>query len=196
MEHTARLEHPANPFPGVTTTKFGMWLFIASEVMFFAGLIGAYIALRLGSVDWPVAAEVLNVPLTGVNTFILICSSVTMVQAFAAIEAGDRQGLWRFLLATAILGLVFVGIKGYEWNELLHHEIGPATNLFGASYFTLTGFHAAHVLGGVVVVLFVMFKGLRGAYSPENHDTVEVVGLYWHFVDIVWILLFTIIYLI
>ncbi len=196
MEHVVRMEQRTVPFAGVTTTKFGMWLFLASEVMFFAGLIGAYISLRLGSTNWPHAAEVLNVPLTGVNTFILICSSVTMVKAFASIEGGDRSGLWKFLLLTALLGLVFVGIKAYEWRELLHEHIGPATNLFGATYFTLTGFHALHVLAGVAVILFVMFRGLRGRYSRDNHDTVEVVGLYWHFVDIVWIFLFTIIYLI
>ncbi len=121
-----------------------------------------------------------------------------MVKAFAAIEMGDRRGLWRFLLLTAVLGLVFVGIKGYEWNELLHEQITPATtaNLFGATYFTLTGFHALHVLAGVVAILFVMVRGLQGRYSREHHDGVEVLGLYWHFVDIVWIFLFTIIYLI
>ncbi len=193
MQHTAEIEHPMNPFPDVSTTKFGMWLFLASEVMFFAGLIGAYIALRLGAPEWP--AE-LSVTLTAINTFILICSSVTMVKAFAAAEIGDQSGLWQYLLATALLGLVFVGIKGYEWNELFHHDITPATNLFGATYFTLTGFHAIHVLGGVAIILYLIVRALQGVYSAENHDTVEVVGLYWHFVDIVWIFLFTIIYLI
>lgn len=196
MEPVGTIERATQPFPGVTTTKFAMWLFLASEVMFFAGLIASYIALRLGTPDWPVAAELLNVPLTGVNTFLLICSSVTMVKAFAAIERGNREGLWKFLLLTAALGLVFVGIKAYEWNELLHEHITPITNLFGATYFTLTGFHAAHVLGGVAAIGYVVVRALQGRYSEEHHDTVEVLGLYWHFVDIVWIFLFTIIYLI
>jgi heme/copper-type cytochrome/quinol oxidase subunit 3 len=198
VEHAARVEHPMNPFPGVTTIKFAMWLFLASEVMFFSGLIAAYIALRIGSASWEVASEVLNVPLTGVNTFILICSSVTMVKAFAAIEVGDQRNLRRFLLFTALLGLVFVGIKAFEWWELSQHHIGPTstTNLFGATYFTMTGFHALHVLAGVAAILFVVLRAMQGVYSRQNHDTVEVLGLYWHFVDIVWIFLFTIVYLI
>ncbi|MBI4788883.1 MAG: heme-copper oxidase subunit III [Chloroflexi bacterium] len=188
----------ANPstIPGLSTRKFAMWLFLASEVMFFTGLIGAYLAMRFGGTEWPIVAEELNVPLVAANTFILIVSSVTMVKAFAAIENGDTRGLSRFLLATMLLGIVFVSIQGYEWSALLTEGTSPSTSVFGATFFTLTGFHGLHVLGGVVTLLFVTVGSLRGRYTLENHSGVELMGLYWHFVDIVWIFLFTIVYLI
>jgi heme/copper-type cytochrome/quinol oxidase subunit 3 len=199
VEHAARVEHPMNPFPGVSTVKFFMWLFLASEVMFFSGLIAAYIALRLGSATWEVASEVLNVPLTGLNTFILICSSVTMVKAFTSIDVGDAKEMRKWLVATAALGLTFVAIKLFEWWELSHHHIGPTTteNLFGATYFTLTGFHMTHVLVGVAILLYAAARSsLHNIYSRHNAEPIEILGLYWHFVDIVWIFLFTIVYLI
>ena len=199
MSHTAASEHHATPtWQGIPTTKFAMWLFLASEVMFFAGLIGAYVALRSGALGWPVISEKLNVALVALNTFILICSSVTMVRAFAAIEDGNQRGLRAMLIATAVLGFIFLSIQGVEWSELIRENGGQwvEVDLFSSVFFTLTGFHGLHVLGGVLALVVTISKAVRGHFTSADHTGVELMGLYWHFVDIVWIFLFTIIYLI
>jgi heme/copper-type cytochrome/quinol oxidase subunit 3 len=204
----------AMPGLGVYNLKFGMWVFLLSEVMFFTGLIGAYIILRFAHPEqFAAPGTVLNVPLTGVNTFILICSSVTMVKAFAAIENGDQAGLKLWLLATILLGCVFLGIQVVEYTKLSHegfvpmvtkyHAIGRHEGtavlggpLYGSTFYTMTGFHGTHVTIGVLCLIFTAFKAFRGKYTVENHGGVEIMGLYWHFVDLVWIILFTIVYLI
>jgi cytochrome c oxidase subunit III len=185
------------PGLGVYDKKVGMWVFLCSEVMFFAGLIGSYVILRWGaSAGWPLPGEVLNVPITAVNTFFLICSSVTMVKAFAAIEHGDQRGLRRYLLATTLIGALFVAIQGFEYRELGHHGFLPSSGLYGATFYTMTGFHGFHVTMGVLCMAWVTGKAYRGGYTREDHEGVEVIGLYWHFVDLVWIILFTVVYLI
>jgi heme/copper-type cytochrome/quinol oxidase subunit 3 len=189
------IEETEQPFPGLSTQKFAVWLFLASEVMFFAGLIVAYVTIRYSTPSWPVVAEVLNVPLVALNTFILIVSSVTMVLAFDRAEQGDQRRFPYFLLATAVLGTIFLSIQAFEWRELLHEGVLPTTNLFGATFYTLTGFHGAHVTGGVIWVLWATIKAFRGHYAAD-YTGIELAGLYWHFVDLVWIILFTIIYLI
>jgi len=146
VEHA--VERRSGPLAGVSTTKFAMWLFLASEAMFFAGLIAAYLVLRLAGSQWPVVADVLNVPLVAGNTFILIVSSVTMVLAFASIESGDQRRLRQYLIATAVLGSVFLSIQAVEWRELLAEGTTVSTSLFGSTFFTLTGFHGLHVLVG------------------------------------------------
>ena len=200
---------------GVYNLKLGMWVFLLSEVMFFTSLIGSYVILRYAQPDhFAAPGQVLNVPLTALNTFFLICSSVTMVKAFAAIQAGDQKGLSRWLLATVVIGAVFVGIQIVEYNILIAEhfvpvaesyaphgrgvEEGPVVGgpLYGATFFTMTGFHGAHVSIGVLCLMFAWVKSLRGGYTQENHAGVEILGLYWHFVDLVWIILFTIVYLI
>jgi heme/copper-type cytochrome/quinol oxidase subunit 3 len=184
------------PFPGLAIQKFLTWLFLASEVMFFTGLIVAYITVRFNSVSWPVVADALNVPLVAANTFILIVSSVTMVLALDAAERGQpRYRL--FLVATIVLGVIFLSIQAIEWNELLHEGTTPSTNLFGATFFTLTGVHGAHVTGGVLWMLGVTITAfLRPKKYLDDPIGLELLGLYWHFVDLVWIILFTIVYLI
>jgi len=225
MTHaTANLMRP--PFPaekGLDTynTKLGMWTFLASEVMFFTGLIGSYIVLRFGApAEWAVPNTVLNVPLTAANTFLLICSSVAMVKAFAAISDGNQQGLKFWLLMTILMGAAFVGVQVYEYIKLVGHGFTPAgfregselaelaaadpvkygaatAGLYGSTFFTMTGFHGFHVTCGVVAMTYLyLTKVLRGKYSREDYRGIEVVGLYWHFVDLVWIVLFTIVYLI
>jgi len=197
MSHTAASEHHATPtWQGIPTTKFAIWLFLASEVMFFAGLIGAYIVLRGGAPEWPVVANILNVPLVAGNTFILIVSSVTMVRAFAAIEDGNQKGMRTMLLATAALGIVFLSIQAMEWSALINEGTTVSTDLFGSVFFTLTGFHGLHVLGGVLALLYTIAKAFRGDFTQASYGGVELMGLYWHFVDVVWIFLFTIVYLI
>ena len=183
------------PFGDLPIQKFLTWLFLVSEAMFFTGLIVAYIVSRFNSASWPVVAEILNVPLVAANTFFLICSSVTMVLALDDFEQGQRQRGRYFLIATIVLGTIFVSIQAVEWNELIHEGILPSTNLFGATFYTLTGFHGAHVTGGVLWLLGVTIAAFRGSYQ-DHPIGIEVAGLYWHFVDLVWIILFTIIYLI
>jgi cytochrome c oxidase subunit III len=297
------LVRPTVQAPPVTPGKVAMWLFLATEIMFFTGLIGSYIVLRAGSpptaysnlyapgtpleplaekrgvvlertgsdparvaevirgatgtsaevaeelaretpmviqADLPAdqaealarrlaaagaTAEVqelkahkwplpydhlinpLSIDLTAVNTFILICSSVTMVLALAAIQRGDRRKLSAYLLATVLIGSVFLSIQVIEYYKLMFgdlHSVGishtghfrPSVSLFASCFFTMTGFHGAHVFGGVVMMTCIFIQSLRGAYTLTHHSPVELVGLYWHFVDLVWIILFTVVYLI
>jgi heme/copper-type cytochrome/quinol oxidase subunit 3 len=200
---------------GVYNLKLGMWVFLLSEVMFFTSLIGSYVILRFAQPEhFAAPGVVLNVPLTALNTFFLICSSVTMVKAFAAIQQGDQAGLKRWLLATIVIGSVFVGIQAVEYTilagehfvpiaaEYAPHgrgvEEGPVVGgpLYGATFYTMTGFHGAHVTIGVLCLMFVLFRAMKGSYTATDHGGVEIIGLYWHFVDLVWIILFTIVYLI
>jgi heme/copper-type cytochrome/quinol oxidase subunit 3 len=182
---------------GVYNEKVGMWVFLGSEVMFFTALIGSYIILRVANPgSWAPPGQVLNVPITAVNTFLLICSSVTMVKAFAAIQDGDQRGLRRWLVATVLIGATFVGVQVYEYAHLIEKGFVPGQGLYGSTVYTMTGFHGFHVTMGVLCMIFVTWKAFRGGYSQQDHRGVEVIGLYWHFVDLVWIILFTIVYLV
>lgn len=182
---------------GVYNEKLGMWVFLGSEVMFFTALIGAYIILRVATPDaWKAPGEVLNVQLTAINTFLLICSSVTMVKAFAAIQDGNLAGLKRWLIATVLIGAGFVGVQIFEYMHLVSAGFVPSEGLYGSTFYTMTGFHGFHVTVGVICLMYVTWRAFRGKYSAADHRGVEVVGLYWHFVDLVWIILFTIVYLI
>lgn len=173
-----------------------MWLFLISDALTFGALLCAYGALRMGSADWPVPSQVLNIPLTAANTFVLICSSVSMVKGLSAIRHGDVKGLQRWLLLTALGGAIFLSIQAYEYHHLLSVEgLRLRQNLFCATFFSLTGFHGAHVLGGVIYLLITWWRSTKGDFSEANYTRVEVAGLYWHFVDLVWILVFTFVYL-
>lgn len=241
--HAAAMQPPAQAEAGsgVYNEKLGMWIFLGSEVMFFTALIGSYIILRFGTREaWAVPGAVLNVPLTAFNTFLLICSSVSMVKAYAAIADGKKHFLravpgvprdWRlarwldgglkfWFLVTILGGATFVGIQVYEYIKLVGHGFIPGgygeaselahlaaaeplkyglqtAGLYGSTFYTMTGFHGFHVTCGVVSMLYLFFKKvLPERYSEHDHRGVEVVGLYWHFVDLVWIVLFTIVYLI
>ncbi|HUG39763.1 MAG TPA: heme-copper oxidase subunit III [Longimicrobiales bacterium] len=208
MDHSAALalDHgPAEPGMGVPNLKLGMWVFLLSEVMFFTSLIGSYIILRAARPEaFAAPGVVLNVGLTAFNTFLLICSSVTMVKAFAAIEHGDQQGLRRWLLATVAMGIGFLSVQAYEYVKLVSHGFVPyaagyaaeGEPLYGATFYTMTGFHGAHVTLGVLALIWITVRAFMGKYTRESHGGVEVMGLYWHFVDLVWIILFTIVYLI
>ncbi len=181
---------------GIPAGKLGMWVFLVSEIMFFTGLIGSYIVLRLGSAGWPIPGETLNTGLLAVNTLVLITSSLTMALALNAAQQGQRVSLKRFLLATALLGLTFLGIKGYDYLHMWHRGFAISSSLFGSCYYLLTGFHALHVFSGVIVIL-VLFKAAGSpALSQTTVGRVEYSGLYWHFIDIVWVILFAILCLV
>ena len=200
-------------FPRVSGRKLALWLFLVTEIMFFSAIIGASWTLRLRTTTpgatfqgpWATPGEILNVPLTGLNTFILICSSLTMVEALAAIERGDQRKVRYFLLATLLLGITFLSIQAYEYQKLYfgegltftHAPLGTGVNpLYGATFFAQTGVHGSHVTAGVLALAYTTRKAFKGGFTKENHEAVELVGLYWHFVDVVWIFLFTIVYLI
>jgi len=205
MSHLAAIPHEAVMRPpaereagaGVYNEKLGMWVFLGSEVMFFTGLIGSYIILRFAHPEaWAPPGQVLNVPITAVNTFLLICSSVTMVKAFAAAQDDRQRQLRLWLLATVLIGASFVGVQVYEYWHLIEKAFVPSQGLYGSTFYTMTGFHGFHVTVGVICLMFVTWKAYRGRYTATDHRGVEVIGLYWHFVDLVWIILFTIVYLI
>ena len=184
------------PLMDIPAGKFGMWVFLISEIMFFTGLIGSYIVLRLGSVSWPQPGTILNTPLLGLNTLVLLSSSLTMALGLNAIQQGKQGELKRYLLFTAWLGSTFLCIKGYDYVHLWHHGFTLSSNLFGSCYYLLTGFHGLHVLSGVILMLYLTTAASRGAFSVTQHVRVESSGLYWHFIDIVWVILFAILCLV
>jgi heme/copper-type cytochrome/quinol oxidase subunit 3 len=181
---------------GLNSQKLGVWTLLGSEAVFFSSLIITYIVMRGRSVTGPFPHEALNVPLTAFNTFVLICSSMTMVTALANIEGGNLKAMRRWLIATALLGLLFLSGQATEFTLLIRQGLSLSSNLFGATFFTLTGFHGAHVFAGVIWITFVLVRAFRGGISQANHNAVELVGLYWHFVDLIWIIIFTVVYLI
>ena len=181
--------------PPVDRAKFAVWLFLATEVMFFTGLIGTYLVLRIGSLTWPNPETRLAVGVTAANTFLLITSSWTMVRALHAIQRGDARGLVRWLTCTILGGATFVSVQVYEYLELIHHGSLPNVDIFWSTFYTMTGFHGLHVIVGVVWLIAVWIYAVRGKFTAQNYLRVELAGLYWHFVDLVWVLLFTIVYL-
>jgi len=189
---SAEMHHTST---GLPNRKLLMWAFIGSECMLFGSLIITYLVYRGRSIVGPYPEELLNIPFITVTTFVLLMSSLTMVLALAAVQRNDmRQGkLW--LLMTALLGLVFLSGQVYEFSHFVHEGLGLTTNLFGASFFLLTGTHGAHVFVGVIWLTTLFVLAVRGKLTSANAETVEITGLYWHFVDVVWIVLFTIIYL-
>ena len=179
----------------VSSRKLGMWAFIGSECMLFGSLIATYLIYQGRSQVGPYPEELLNIPLITVTTFVLLMSSLTMVLALSAVQRGDTLFSRVWLAATALLGLVFLGGQYYEFTHFVHEGLTLSTNVFGSTFFVLTGTHGAHVAGGVLWLGTLFVRHLRGDLGPEKAETVEIAGLYWHFVDVVWIILFTIIYL-
>jgi cytochrome c oxidase subunit III len=190
--------HPVYDYdsgPPVERGKFAIWLFLATEVMFFSGLIGAYIVLRSAAASWPNPEERLNVPLTAFNTFVLITSSWFMVKALFAAERGDRSALLRWLALTIVGGTFFVSLQLYEYIQLASEGAIPKGDIFWSTFYLMTGFHGTHVVVGVIWLIVSWFRARAGAFTPKNYLGLELAGLYWHFVDLVWVLLFTIVYL-
>jgi heme/copper-type cytochrome/quinol oxidase subunit 3 len=181
---------------GLDNRKLGMWAFLGSECLFFGALISTYLLYRGRSVQGPFPNEVYDIPFTSVSSGVLLMSSVTMVLALNAIQRGDHRRLRAWLLATALLGITFVGGQVFEFTVFVREGLTLSRNLFGSSFFILTGFHGAHVTVGILMLLTLFGQSLVGRLTVENALRVELVGLYWHFVDIVWIVIFTVVYLI
>ncbi len=197
-----------HPLTGVTSGKLGIWLFLASEVMLFGALFSSYVLLRVGTGDasWPTGVEAgLNVPIGTFNTLVLITSSITMVMSWASLKMGNLGAFKRYFAATIGLGLVFLVVKGFEYGGKFGHGIFPATgwpeasdpSTFYGLYFTLTGLHALHVFLGILVNLWLLLWGVKLWQADRERfaGRIEIAGLYWHFVDLVWIFLFPVLYL-
>jgi heme/copper-type cytochrome/quinol oxidase subunit 3 len=209
--HTAHLSEPPDEnFGQATGGKVGMWMFIAQDGMAFGGLLLAYGLMRVWADAWPAPGlrptNVLGISLTAFATFVLICSSVSMVMAVQASQHARKSATVSWLLLTIAGGLTFLGIQAYEYTHLVHQGItlshgtfnGQVLHpLFGATFFVVTGFHGAHVTAGVIYLTCILFGAMKGKYTRGglSYSPVELVGLFWHFVDLVWILVFTFIYL-
>jgi cytochrome c oxidase subunit III len=185
------------PDTGLTNPKLAIWLFLASEVMLFGSLFSSYALLRSGSASWPHQADILSVPLATLNTIILISSSGTMVMAWAALKSRSLSKFRVYMGLTILGGAGFMVVKAIEYGEKFSHHLYPLTNNFLGLYFTLTGLHAIHVLVGMVVNLYLWGPGAAMWRTEPRRfmNRVEVAGLYWHFVDVVWIFLFPVLYL-
>jgi len=187
----------ARPDTGLTNPKLGIWLFLASEVMLFGSLFSSYALLRSGATEWPKQYEVLNVPLAALNTVVLIASSVTMVLAWVSLKQKNVSRYRLFMGLTLAGGAIFLIVKAIEYSEKFSHGLSPATNNFLGLYFTLTGLHALHVIVGMIVNAYFWGPGVRMWHTDPERFTnrIEVAGIYWHFVDVVWIFLFPVLYL-
>jgi heme/copper-type cytochrome/quinol oxidase subunit 3 len=192
----ATAEHHMETSTGLDNRKLMMWLFLASDCLFFGAFIAAYLLYRDRSIVGPYPDDLFDIPFTSVSAFVLLMSSVTMVLALAAIQKGDRRSMQVWLFTTAALGLLFIAGQAYEFTEFNHEGLDLSTNLFGSTFFVLTGFHGAHVTLGIVILLSLFVASLQGRIHQKDSLNVELAGLYWHFVDIVWIVIFTLIYLI
>jgi heme/copper-type cytochrome/quinol oxidase subunit 3 len=181
---------------GLSNNKLAVWAYLGSDCLLFGALISTYLVYRGRSLVGPFPKDVYDIPYTSVSSFVLLMSSLTMVLALAAIQRGDlrRNRIW--LLATAFLGMAFIGGQIYEFTSFVKEGLTLQRNLFGSSFFVLTGFHGAHVTVGIIMLLSAYGLSVRGKLGPEKAETVELIGLYWHFVDVVWIVIFTLIYLI
>lgn len=183
------------PDTGLTNGQLAIWLFLASETMLFGSLFSSYIILRAGAVDWPVGS--LNVWPALANTFVLIASSMTMVQSWVALKTGAWARHRRFLALTALLSVVFIVVKLLEYRDHLSRGEYPSQSVFLATYFALTGFHVLHIVGGAVVMLYLLGPGARlhRTRPAQFTNRVEYTGIYWHFVDLIWIVIFPMLYL-
>lgn len=181
---------------GLDNTKMAMWAFLGSECLFFGSLISTYLLYRNGTGEGPTSEELYDIPYTSVSSFVLLMSSLTMVLALSSAQRKDERAMRAWLLATALLGTVFIGGQIYEFTEFAHKGLGLDVSTFGSSFYVLTGFHGAHVTVGILMLLLLVGLSLFGRLGPDDARKVELIGLYWHFVDIIWIIIFTVVYLV
>jgi cytochrome c oxidase subunit 3 len=198
MSQAAAVAHDDHHYTstGLPSWKIGFWAFIGSECLFFASLISTYLVYKGRSVVGPYPEEILDIPLTSISTFVLLMSSLAMVLALDGVQRGNRKLALIWLGGVIILGAGFLGFQVYEFSHFVHEGLTIGTNVFGSSFFVLTGFHGAHVTGGVIWMITLWIMAFRGKLTPDQSLKVEIAGLYWHFVDIVWIAIFTLVYLI
>ncbi len=195
MAHATAADH-LETSTGLDNRKLLMWLFLASDCLLFGSLIAAYLLYRGRSVVGPYPEDLFDIPFTSVSAFILLMSSVTMVLALAAIQRGNVRNMRIWIFTTASLGTLFIAGQVFEFTEFNHEGLSISTNLFGTTFFVLTGFHGAHVTVGVLILMSLFVVSMRGGIQQKDSLAVELAGLYWHFVDIVWIVIFTLVYLI
>jgi heme/copper-type cytochrome/quinol oxidase subunit 3 len=181
---------------GVSNEKLGMWTFLGSECLLFGALIATYLNYRGKSINGPYPEDVYNIPFTSASSFILLMSSLTMVLALSAVQRGDNRRGRIWLISTALLGSTFIGGQIYEFTDFIEKGLTLKTNLFGSSFYVLTGFHGVHVTLGILMLLACTFLSWKGKITKRNSESIEIVGLYWHFVDVIWIVIFTVVYLI
>jgi cytochrome c oxidase subunit 3/cytochrome o ubiquinol oxidase subunit 3 len=184
---------------GVSNNKLAIWMFLASESLFFGAFIATYFLYRGRDalyLQGPTPEELFNIPFTSVTSFILLMSSLTMVLALAAVQRNDIRRFRLWCLATALFGLTFISAQVYEFTEFYREGLHLGTNLFGTTFYVLTGLHGAHVTVGILWLLLLVGRSFQGRIGPEQSEAVEISGLYWHFVDVVWIFIFTAVYLI
>ncbi|HWC66935.1 MAG TPA: cytochrome c oxidase subunit 3 [Acidimicrobiales bacterium] len=181
---------------GLSNNKLAMWLFLGSDCLLFGGLISTYMLYRGRTQNGPKPDQLYEIPFTSVSSFVLLMSSLTMVLAVSAARRHDHQRTRLWLVTTALLGATFIGGQVFEFTSFYREGLGFTTSLFGSSFYTLTGFHGAHVTLGIIMLLSLAAMTLRGRIPGDRAEVVELVGLYWHFVDIVWIVIFTLVYLI
>lgn len=183
---------------GLNHRKLLMWAFLGSDCMFFGSLIATYLIYQSRSIVGPVPSEILDIPVTSVSTFVLLMSSFMMVLSYNAIGKGDLRSFRIWIMGTILMGCTFLGFQVYEFREFALHGLTPRTNLFGSTFFTLTGFHGAHVTLGVLWLTSLFWFSYKDPETlKKDHGlSVDLAALYWHFVDIVWIIIFTVVYLI
>ncbi|MGZ4707343.1 MAG: cytochrome c oxidase subunit 3 [Acidimicrobiales bacterium] len=192
----AHIEHDTNT--GISNTKLAMWVFLASECLLFGGLITTYLLYKtpISIEQGPAPHQVYDIPFTSVSSFVLLMSSLTMVLAVAAIERGDHHRVRTWLVATALLGSTFIAGQIYEFTVFVGEGMGYTTSRSSSAFYTLTGFHGVHVTVGIIMLVSLVLLSMRGKLPEHRSETVETVGLYWHFVDVVWIVIFAVVYLI
>lgn len=182
---------------GISNPKLAMWVFLGSDCLLFGALISTFLLYKTNVPDGVVGpADVFDIPFTSVSSFVLLMSSLTMVLAVSAIERGDHRGTRTWLMTTALLGSVFIGGQIYEFTSFYREGVGYTGSPSASAFYTLTGFHGVHVTGGIIMLLTLFVMSHRGHLGVERSETVESIGLYWHFVDIVWIVIFAVVYLI
>lgn len=193
--HDGHHGHEEHSFTGIPSKKILMWAFLASDCMFFGTLISTYIIYHGKSLIGPYPLEILSIPVTTVSSFVLLASSLLMALSVAAVNRNDLAKFRLWIFMTCLFGLIFLGFQSFEFTEFYHKGLTMSTNLFGSTFYTMTGTHGLHVALGVLWLISWFIYSFFGDMSDKAID-VEVAGLYWHFVDIVWIVIFTVIYLI
>jgi heme/copper-type cytochrome/quinol oxidase subunit 3 len=192
--HHADAHHQTST--GISNEKLAMWAFLGSECLLFGALISTYILYRHKAVSGPTPHSLYDIPFTSVSSFVLLMSSLSMALAVAAIQRGDERRLRVWLSTTALLGSIFIGGQIYEFTSFIRRGMTIKTNVTSGAFFVLTGFHGVHVTLGIIMLLSLVSLSIRGKIPQSKAEMIEIAGLYWHFVDIVWIIIFTVVYLI